>query len=449
MAELHSTGLGIKNHKMKRRERGIHEVFGHNPEKADWEVLRRRANPVTRRGFVSGLAAFSALVGARVPLAHAVPQGMIPASLANSDSKFQIEGKDGLTLLNDRPLNAETPAHLLDDEVTPANRLFIRNYGLPPNNVDVNTWTLSFEGESIGSYKSYSIAELKRRFENINRQLVLECGGNGRAEFDPPVSGNQWTLGAVGCPQWNGVRLKDVLEDVGYKPNSVYLAFYGADTHMSGDPDRLTISRGVPIDKAIDEESMIVWGMNGQDLHPMNGHPLRLVFGGWPGSVSGKWLQRITVRNVVHDGPKMESPSYRVPCTPVAPGTSDDDVDMCIIHSMPVKSLITSPKTGIQIGQGEALKVRGHAWSGDRAVSSVKVSIDFGQTWSDASLNPPVNRLAWQHWNHSLKFPTKGYYEVWARAIDDQGLSQPMVLPSWNPKGYLNNACHRVAVYVS
>ena len=364
---------------MKRRERGIHELFAHNPEKGDWEAWGRRTDPLTRRGFVTGLAAFSALVSARIPYANAVPQGMIPAAVANSTNTFHIEGKDGLTLLNDRPLNAETPVHLLNDDVTPNNRLFIRNYGIPPKKVDLNAWTLTIDGESVVTSKTYSIAELKKRFENISRQLVLECGGNGRAEFDPPVSGNQWTLGAVGCPQWNGVRLKDVLEDVGYKENAVYVAFYGADTHISGIADRIPISRGVPIEKAIDEESMIVWGMNGHDLHPMNGHPLRLVFGGWPGSVSGKWLKRIAIRNVVHDGPKMESPSYCVPCTPVAPGTDVDDEDMCIIHAMPVKSLITSPKTGIQVGARDTLKVRGHAWSGDTPVSSFK---NFHRFWT-------------------------------------------------------------------
>ncbi len=434
---------------MKKRERGIHETFAQDPERADWEVWGRRTDRVTRRGFVSGLAAFSAIVGARVPFAHAAPQGIIPASHSNSDAAFQIEGKDGLILLNDRPVNAETPPHLLNDDITPANRLFIRNYGEPPENVNPSTWSLTFEGESVGSYKTYTIANLKQRFENISRQLVLECGGNGRAEFDPPVSGNQWSLGAVGCPQWNGVRLKDVLEDVGHNQDAVYVAFYGADTHMSGDSERVTISRGVPIDKALDDESMIVWGMNGDDLHPMNGHPLRLVFGGWPGSVSGKWLKRVTIRNKVHDGPKMESPSYRVPRTPVAPGTTVADEDMRIIHAMPVKSLITFPKTGVQIGANDTLKVRGHAWAGDNSVRSLNVSIDFGQTWSEANLKPAVNRLAWQHWDHSIKFPTTGYYEVWARAEDDQGHSQPMVLPNWNPKGYLNNACHRVAIYVS
>ena len=440
----------IIDSEMKSRERGLHEFFASDPERADWEVFGRKSNPLSRRGFVAGLASFSALVGARVAHSASVPQGLIPASHADTSEPFTIEGKDGLTLLNDRPLNAETPAHLLNDDVTPASRLFIRNNGVPPQSVDLESWTLTINGESVDQSKTYTIEELKSRFENIERQLVLECGGNGRAEFDPPVSGNQWTLGAVGCPQWNGIRLRDVLSDTGFdRDSAVYVAFYGADTHISGDRDRIPISRGVPIEKALDDDSMIVWGMNGGDLHTMNGHPLRLVFGGWPGSVSGKWLNRISVRNVVHDGPKMASPSYRVPCEPVAPGAVVADEDMCIIHAMPVKSLITSPKSGIQHEIGDSLKIRGHAWSGDASIENLQLSLDFGRTWSKAELHPPANRLAWQNWEHILKFPTAGYYEVWARATDSLGSTQPMVLPNWNPKGYLNNACHRIAIYVS
>jgi hypothetical protein len=80
-------------------------------------------------------------------------------------------------------------------------------------------------------------------------------------------------------------------------------------------------------------------------------------------------------------------------------------------------------------------------------VREVHTSIDFGATWQKATLEAPVNRFAWQHWRQDhLKFPSKGYYEVWARATDENGHSQPMILPGWNPKGYLNNACHRIAI---
>ncbi len=121
---------------------------------------------------------------------------------------------------------------------------------------------------------------------------------------------------------------------------------------------------------------------------------------------------------------------------------------MRIIESMPVKSLVTFPKSGISHTQGKAMACRGHAWAGDLEVSKVEVSIDFGATWISADLAKPVNRLAWQRWNAEVNFSKKGYYEVWARATDSNGRSQPMIVPGWNPKGYLNNACHRIAIQV-
>jgi len=407
---------------------------------------------LTRRGFLTrgGVAALSAAVGSTIPFGHLIPRGLVPVALAQAPG-IDLPGKDGLVVLNDRPINAETPAHLLDDRITPANRMFVRNNGIPPviNEVETGEWSLEFGGESIERELTLTVAELKERFEHHTYQLQLECGGNGRSEFVPPASGNQWTTGAISCAEWTGARLKDVLEYVGVKEDAVYVAYYGADVHASGDVTKPPISRGVPMSKALEDESLIAWAMNGEDIPMLNGYPLRMICSGWPASVSGKWLKKIVVRDRVHDGPKMTGTAYRVPCDSVAPGTVVPDEDMCIIESMPVKSLLTFPRSGIEHGLDEQLALRGHAWAGDNEVEAVHVSIDFGATWQKAKLEKPVNRLAWQHWSASVSFPESGYYEIWARATDDDGRSQPMVLPGWNPKGYLNNACHRIAVQVS
>jgi hypothetical protein len=132
----------------------------------------------------------------------------------------------------------------------------------------------------------------------------------------------------------------------------------------------------------------------------------------------------------------------------VAPGAKVANEDMCIIHAMPVKSLITYPKSGEPHCVAKSLAINGHAWAGDKKVQSMQVSIDFGQSWQQVSVGPAKNHNAWQQWQAKLNFPKKGYYEVWAKATDQDGISQPMVLPGWNPKGYLNNACHRIAVQV-
>jgi len=113
-----------------------------------------------------------------------------------------------------------------------------------------------------------------------------------------------------------------------------------------------------------------------------------------------------------------------------------------------IKSLITFPKSGINYSINKHMEVRGHAWAGDASVKDVYLSINFGVTWQRTILKKPVNRLAWQHWSLSIDFPKEGYYEIWARAEDNNGQSQPVVLPGWNPRGYLNNACHRIAVNI-
>ena len=435
---------------MTHRQRlGIWTLYRRDPLLADWLVFGRWSDPVSRRGFISGLSRMSAILGAGVVFGRYMPAGLLPAALANDEAPYSIPGKHpDLVILNDRPLSAETPAHLLDDRVTPADRLFVRNNGIPPVDVDPDTWTLLIDGESVEKPLEFSLEALQSNFKRYSYQLTLECGGNGRSEFNPPARGNQWTTGAVGCPVWTGVRLRDVLREAVLRTNAVYIGYYGADTHVSGDPAKVPISRGVPIAKALEDETLIAWQINGQELPPVNGYPLRLVVGGWPASTSGKWLRKISVRDREHDGPKMGGYSYRIPCKPVVAGTEVAKEDMCVIESMPVKSLITFPRSGIVHPLGQPMKLRGHAWAGDLEVAHMDLSIDFGQTWQAAELEGPVNRLAWQHFQSAVVFPGKGYYEVWARATDATGRAQPMVVPGWNPRGYLNNACHRIAVKV-
>ena len=324
--------------------------------------------------------------------------------------------------------------------------MFIRNNGLLPENTDPQSWQLEVGGESCLRPTTFTIADLKARFEEVTLQLQLECGGNGRNEFVPAASGNQWTTGAVGCPSFTGVRLRDVLNYCSVAQDAVYVGYYGADSHTSGNPELDPISRGVPIAKAMERESLIAWAMNGEDIPLQNGYPLRMVCAGWPGSVSGKWLNRLVVRDRVHDGEKMAAPSYSVPSVSVAPGSRVANEDMRIIESMIVKSLTTFPQSGVSHDYRQRLTVRGHAWAGDNQVSAVFISIDFGATWLPTALRPVSNRLAWQHWQSWVQFPEPGYYEIWSRAMDEQGRSQPMVVPGWNPRGYLNNACHRIAV---
>ncbi len=403
-----------------------------------------------RRSFLkkTGLGTIASIAGVHIVFASNIPEGYELLAFQDPDPFKMFDLDSSMVVLNNRPYNIEAQAHLLDDKVTPNDKMFIRNNGLIPKEINTDKWMLTIDGESVNGIKSYSLADLKTKFKAYTYQVTLECGGNGRSEFDPPAKGNQWTIGAVHCARWTGVRLKDLLEDTGIKDDAVYIGYHATDVHLSGDAKKEPISRGVPLHKANQNETLIAYLMNDKPIPLAHGHPLRLIAGGWPASASGKWINRISVRNKEHDGTKMTGTSYRVPRYPVSPGEEVPEEDMQIIESMPVKSLITFPKSGAVFNKTKKLDIRGHAWAGELEVSKMEYSIDFGATWQLCTLEKPVNRLAWQHFKAQIIFPETGYYEIWAKATDKNGTAQPMLVPGWNPKGYLNNACHRIAVKV-
>jgi sulfite oxidase len=445
-----------------KAERSLDELYKADPERADAVVFGRRAGP-SRRGFLNGagLAAFGAAVGGAVPFAGTMPSGLISAALAQGAASsgglapkgpqlLDFPGKDkGLVVLGERPLVAETSEQMLDDETTPTTKFFIRNNGqIPEAAKDPDGWRLNVEGE-VNNRLELTLAELKGRLSPKTYRMVLECGGNGRSFFHPQARGNQWTNGGAGCVEWTGVPIAEVLRAAGLKDTAKYTAHYGADPHLSGDPTKESLSRGMPIAKAMEEHGLVVWAMNGEPLPNIHGGPLRLVVPGWPGSLSHKWLTRIWIRDREHDGQGMTGTSYRVPNRPMIPGGKADEADFRILESMPVRSVVTNPPNGARLPAGtREVSLRGAAWAGDLTVSRVDVSLDFGATWTPAQLAPTRNRYDWHRWTARLPLPSDGYYEVWVRATDSEGRMQPHLAGNWNPQGYGGNAMHRVVILV-
>jgi len=448
---------------MKTIERSLEELYAEDVERADALVFGRRTG-VSRRGFLNGagLAGLGAAVGGAIPFAPNMPAGLIPAALAQGAPAagraaqqkgpqiLDFPGKEkALVVLGDRPLVAETPEHMLDDETTPAAKFFIRNNGLVPEETkDADGWRIKVDGE-VDQTLDLTLGEVKKRYQPRTYRMVLECGGNGRSFFSPPARGNQWTNGGVGCAEWTGVPLAEVLKAAGLKPSARYTGHYGADPHLSGDTAKEAISRGMPIDKAMEEHGLIVWAMNGQPLPHIHGGPARLVIPGWPGSLSQKWLTRVWVRDREHDGQGMGGTSYRVAITPMVPGGKADDKNFRNLESMPVRGIITNPANGTRLPAGtREVALRGAAWAGDLTVQKVDVSTDYGATWTPATLQPIRNRYDWHRWTANIKLPSDGYYELWARATDSQGRMQPHVAGNWNPQGYGANPMHRVAILI-
>lgn len=417
---------------------------GAHPEDVErFDVIASRRRFFGQVGALAALAGFGA--GIEATLQGLFGRGLIPAAWA---AEAEIAGKPGMVVHNTRPVNGEFPPHLLDDDITPSHRHFVRNNGLVPEratNKDLQGWSLTIDGE-VQRTLTLSMDDLKR-MPAVTLALTIECGGNGRALFEPGVRGNPWARGAVACSEWTGVRLADLLKQAGLKDSAVYTGHYGEDPPIgAAEP----FSRGVPISKAMEPHTIVAYRMNGEDLTALNGYPARLVVPGWIGSASEKWLNRIWVRDRVHDAAKMKGSSYRAPPYPVVPGTlPPKSVEWEILTAWRIKSMITRPAPETKVDTGETLKVRGHAWAGEDEVKEVLVSTDYGRTWKRADLKAGPNKYAWYTWQTDVSFPQKGYYEVWARAFDDKGVGQPFTQQPWNPKGYLGNVIHRVPATVA
>jgi sulfite oxidase len=434
----------------------------HAPAEQPTVTVPRNEFQSSRRLLLGGgLATLGVAAGIGLPLTNGSDGGLMasasaqgaspPAAAPKGPQALDYPGKDkGLVLLGDRPLVAETPESLLDDDTTPTARFFIRNNGqIPDESKQGDAWSLKVEGE-VDRPLTLTLAELRSRFAPQTMRMVMECGGNGRSSFQPSARGNQWTNGGAGCAEWTGVKLADVLKAAGLKESAKFTGHYGADPHLSGDTTKDAISRGMPIEKALEPHTMIVWAMNGQPLPHIHGGPLRLIVPGWPGSLSSKWLTRVLVRKEPHDGQGMGGTSYRVPTVPIVPGSNvDGKTNFTDMTSMPTRSIITAPANGARLAAGSRqLPIRGAAWAGDHDVQRVEVSLDAGQRWQPMDMAKPKNRYDWVRWTGTLALPSDGYFELWVRATDSRGVAQPHVATNWNPQGYGANPFHRIAVLV-
>src|SRR5947199_6325836 len=221
----------------------------------------------SRRGFLSGtgLGAIGAAIGGGMPFSNELGS-LIPAAKAEGAQPapapaapaapkgpqyLKFPGKnEKLVVLGDRPLVAETPESLLDDDTTPTEKFFIRNNGQTPEEAkDPDKWKITIDGE-VNNTIEITLGELKSKYKAVTRRMVLECGGNGRGAFSPPARGNQWSNGGAGCAEWTGVPLNDVLKTAGLKGSAKYTAHYASDLHLSGDANTPSLSRGVRIEKA-------------------------------------------------------------------------------------------------------------------------------------------------------------------------------------------------------
>lgn len=353
------------------------------------------------------------------------------ARAGSSSAQGQIPG---LIVRNDRPLNAETPVELFDRWITPTEAFFVRSHFGPPA-AALAPWTVSVAGEVDHRFE-LTIEEIERG-EQAELAAVLQCAGNGRALFQPTIPGVPWQRGAVGNAQWSGIRVADLLRRAHVKPGAAHVHTYGADAPPH--PKTPRFLRSIPLEKALDESTLLATRMNGEPLPDLHGGPLRFVVPGWTGNHWLKWVRALIVSRDEAPGFYQQT-GYRIPRTPVAPGVNPAPEDLIPVTVMNAKSLIARPSRGAVFPPGR-VGMSGVAWTGTGTISRVEISLD-GTNWVPAILDGPAERYAWRLWRASVNL-LPGRFTLRVRATDSNGDTQPVVTP-WNKSGYLWNGIDEV-----
>ncbi len=387
----------------------------------------------------TGLSRRQLLIGAARTGAAITLSQFLPNEFTEAFAQNVIKGKEKLIVRSLRPEDLETPVGLLNTWITPNDLFYVRHHTYAAK-VNASEWKLAVDGE-VNQTLSLSLEDLKK-MPKASVTVTLECAGNGRAFFDPPMPGIQWEKGAVGTAKFSGVRLADVLKKAGVKAAGKYVALNGADKPVGKQPDFI---RNLPLAKAIHPDTILAYEMNGEALPQIHGFPLRAIAPGWEGAYAVKWLAHVQVIDKEHEGFFVKT-AYRYPNKQVAPGAAVPSENMEPLTGLVVKSFINSPAEGASFKPGK-VKIAGFAWAGESFITKVEVSKDNGSTWTLARLGKERERYAWQSFEHEFTITKPGSYLLMARATDDKGNVQP-VSPNWNPSGYLWNVIDKVRVNV-
>jgi DMSO/TMAO reductase YedYZ molybdopterin-dependent catalytic subunit len=349
---------------------------------------------------------------------------------------------NGMIVYSREYLTLEMPMSLLNSWVTPVDSFFVRNNLLMPKAIDPSVWTLSITGEverplTINFHDFMQLATSKV----IN---TIECAGNSRVNFQPPIGGVRWGRGAVGNAGFEGPSLAAVLRLAGLKPTAKHVAFRGLDAIPPGASEFI---RSIPIEKAMERGTLLATKMNDSPLTPSHGFPVRALVPGWIGSASIKWLQEIRVLSHEFRGFYMD-PGYRIPVAS-ASAPESGPAKTVALTSLRVKSIIAQPADGavLEVSPRQPLTIRGAGWAGESAIAGVEVSTDGGRTWHPAVLGPNHSKYAWRLWHYDWQPAGPGSYVILSRATDSAGRVQPME-PRWNPGGYLWNGVDKIHVQI-
>ena len=385
---------------------------------------------------VSGLAKFSAAQAA-AELSPGVPDG-----IGSYVTMGTLPGKKPLIQLADRPPNYESPLEYFRTPITPNDQFFVRYHLADIPEVNPKTYKISVGGDGANGQAEITLDDLKA-MPAIEIVAVNQCSGNRRGLSSPHVAGVEWGYGAMGCARWKGAKLKDILDKVGVKKETIEIGFNGADgPAIDKTPDFI---KSIPAWKAMDADTIIAYEMNGAPLPHLNGAPARLIVPGWTGTYWMKHLVSVQALTKPLGGFWM-NPAYRIPLgmfPVVARFTSQETATNTPITEIVVNSLVTSHRDGEKIKRGK-VAVSGMAWDGGYGINKVEVSTDGGKTWDSAALGQDLGRYAFRPWSFELK-AKRGKNTVMVNATNKIGQTQTSQL-LFNGAGYHNNVMQNITL---
>ena len=354
-----------------------------------------------------------------------------------------LSGKRPLIRRTYRPPNFETPIHYFNEVFTPNDAFFVRYHLTNIPRVDSKLWRLRVEGDAVKNVSEFNLETLRRDFERVEIAAVNQCAGNRRGLFEPRAPGVQWGHGAMGNARWSGVRLGDVLRRVGFRNGALEVAFDGADAPLiAKTPDFI---KSLPLWKALDEDTIIAFEMNGEPLPHWNGYPARLVVPGWTATYWVKHLVSIRVGLKPYEGFWM-STAYRVPkgaFLATREFSSQTGEANTPVTELVVNSLLTNVKDHDEFPLHRQIEVKGIAWDGGHGIQKVEVSKDDGRSWTPADLGGDHGRYSWRPWTFRFTPLEKGNHVLLAKATNRNGDTQGSKL-ILNPAGYHHNLVQRV-----
>lgn len=268
--------------------------------------------------------------------------------------------------------------------ITPNELFYCVTKNVIDPRVNVDLWHLEVNG-LVQNPATYRFQDLKG-FNQVEQETTLMCISNGL------------DAGLISNAVWKGITLHDLIDPAGPMADARRVRLFGVDNYTDT----------IPLEKALDPATLLVWAMNGVDLPHRHGYPLRAIVPGYFGEKHVKWLTRIELTGADVKG------FYETQ------GWGPD-------FMTPTRSRIDAPDHESRFSLGQLsgpIEVKGIAFGGDRGISRVEISDDNGKTWADANIHYAGTKLTWALWSYDWKPDGPDDYTLVIRATDGEGAVQ-------------------------